>query len=484
MMSIKKTLIGLFVLIFMVQLVSAAEVCVVIDYGTAGKNPDGDCIDIDEGKNGKDVLEAMNLDLLWTPESIWGQMVCKINDVGTDLDGTTCYYDLVKQEFWNFALVDGDEWGHSPVGLNGGDECWNRDFSWSDWSKVVHYCVKDGDVLAFVFGPGGVEPDTFNVNVSKIYVDGEKQKESKTRGGKIIDVFPESVVEIKLELENLYDSKTNIEITDISIEGAIGEIDDGSDIESEINEFDLAADKEVTKELKFTIPLEVEAKDRLLVIDISAEDDAGIKYSKEITFDVEVEKKDHDLRITSAKLNKESYDCGTNALLSLSALNIGEKDEDARFRIVNSDLGIDITKSFELSNDAFEDSSKFDNRFNLDIPKGIDKGSYPISVVLGYGSEEKETTVDLVVNGCDVVISDVKEVKATEEKSEVTDVKVKEDSTDGFTDTDVEKEVIDEGALSLVEESGGKVDLMLGVILGILIVVIVGLFVMFFVFRK
>jgi len=474
----KRVLIGLFLLLFIIQLVNAAEVCVVVDYGGYGEEePDSKCIDIDEGKNGYDVLEATGFDILWSPESTWGQMVCKINDIGTDIQGTSCYYDPNKQEFWNFALVDGTKWGHSPVGLNGGDECWNRDFSWSDWSKVVHYCVKDGDMLGFAFGKGGAEPEMFKANTTKIDVDGKKQSDSKTRSGKIVDVFPGSVVEFKIELENLYDSSTDIEITDISIEGTIEEINDGDDIDEEISDFDLGADRKKTEELKFEIPLEVEAKDRLVKIEIKAEDDAGIKYEKEFTYDLEVEKENHKLKILKAELDKGSYKCGENALLDFSIINIGKDNENVDLEITNEDLKIDINENFELSDEAYEESSKYEKKFNLWLPENISKTTYPIIITATYGSEKETESVNLVVSECE------EEKGIVKESEEVTEVKTGEIS-DKMEETELEEEVKPALATTLREKIGGNLPLILTLVLGVLILAIILLLVIFSVFRK
>ena len=48
----KKILILMIVLILTVQVVSAANVCVVVDYGkNGGENPDSKCVDIDENES-------------------------------------------------------------------------------------------------------------------------------------------------------------------------------------------------------------------------------------------------------------------------------------------------------------------------------------------------------------------------------------------------------------------------------------------------
>jgi len=400
---IKKTLPYLISLILLIQLVyAAAEVCIVVDYGDQGIDPESECIEIDEGKSGYELLNEVGWSTKWKDESY----LCNVNDIGND--PSNCFGDPGSSG-WMYSLTMGGDWFPPLVTLNGTGGCWNRDKD----STVGHYCTRDEDVLGLAFGGWGAIPKMFTMNISKIYVDDDRLTDSKVNRGKIQDVFPESKVEFKIELENFYDSSTEIAIKDISIEATIEEIDDGDDIDEDIGEFDLEADKEKTETLEFTIPLEVEAKDRLLKIEIKAEDDAGIKYEEEFTYDLEVEKEDHKLRITKAELNKESYKCEENAILYLSILNIGAKNENVNLAITNQELDINIKESFELSNDAFEPSSRYEERYNIWLNDNLDKTTYPITIISSYGSEKETETINLIISECEGTTTKKEETKET-----------------------------------------------------------------------
>jgi hypothetical protein len=453
----RKLLVYLLFLIFVFQLVNAAEVCVVVDY--KGDKPDSKCVDIDEGEDGYKLMEETKWDLLWSPESAFGRMLCKINDEGTDISGQYCEY---SGEFWNIVLNRNGEWLHMPVGLDAPGGCWN--YNINSWEG--HYCTKNGDVLGFAFGSEGSEPEMFKVNISDIYVDGEKLSDKKVRRGKIEEVFPDSEVKFKIELENMYDSETDIDVIDISIEGTIEEINDGSDIDEDISKFDLEADRKTTKELEFTIPRDVEAKDRLLKIEMKAEDDAGIRYEKEFTYDLEVEKEQNKLDITKAELNKDSYKCGENVLLYFSIVNLGAKNEKVNLEIANIDLGIDIKENFELSNDAFKASSKYEKRFSLWLPDVLQKGIYSIGITANYGGKKEIENIDLVVSGC-----------GEEEVEEITVVEIDEISEKEGTEAEKEKK---ERAVI----RGENLPLVFTAVLILLLVIIIALGVMYWVLRK
>lgn len=467
----KKIWIFILTLVLIIQLVNAAEVCVVVDYGD--NEPDSKCIDIDEGKNGYELLNKMGWSLLWSPETMYGHMLCKIKDVGTDISGKYCAY---SGDFWNIILNRDNQWVHLPVGLDAPGNCWNYDIN--SWDG--HYCTKDGDVLGFAFGAAGSEPNMFKVNISKIYVDGEKQTDSNVRRGRIVDIFPNSEIELKIELENLYDSSTDIEIVEISIKGTIEEIDNGEDIEEEIGEFDLKADMKSSKMLKFGIPLEVEAKDRLLKIEIKAKDDADIKYEKEFNYDLEIEKEDYKLKIIKADLDKSSYKCGTNAFLDFSILNIGAKNEVVKLQITNDDLKLNVNENFELSNNAFEESSKYEKRFNIRLPDNIDKKTYPITITAEYGSKKEIGNVNLVVGECEKKESK-NETKELKEEEEITGVQMEQSPKEEKTEAD--KEELKEVTI-IDEETNKNLPFVLTAVLIILIVIIVALLLIFWVVRK
>ncbi|MBW2989078.1 hypothetical protein KY358_02035 [Candidatus Woesearchaeota archaeon] len=404
----KKILCMLLVLVFMVEAAYAARVGVVVEL--INGEVIEECIIVESGEKAYHALKKLDLDsdkfeIDWL--GIYPLVFLKsVNGIGYNeyKDGRNWAFSTVEPGKNSFDIPPektpgyGYAWGDYPIGVEG--QIIGLNYATTTFGNASSFPVESIDPLPPYKPYSELCPLMFIANITKIYVDGSKQSDSKTRRGKITDVFPESTVEFKIELENLYDSDTDIEIKDISIEGAIEEIDDGDDIEEDISEFDLDADRETSKELEFKIPLEVDAKDRLVTIEIEAEDDAGIRYEKEITFDLEVEKEKHDIRILKAELDRSSYGCEENALLSLSMLNIGSEEEKVSVQAYNEELEIDIRKSFELSNDAYEDSSRYEKKLNLWIPGNIDKKVYPISINVDYGGETEDVYVDLEVNEC------------------------------------------------------------------------------------
>ncbi|MBW2975291.1 hypothetical protein KY366_06235 [Candidatus Woesearchaeota archaeon] len=380
----KKIITALLVLLFVIQAASAADVCVIAYQSRGGI--DTKCIDVDEGINGYDLLNGLRWNIGWLNTTTRHEL----NSIGeTANEGSS---------EWRFSLAMGSGWFLPEIGLDGEDGCWNRDRD----SDEGHYCVTDEDVIGLAYGSPGAKPEMFIANISAIYVDGERQTDSRTKGGKIDKVFPGSEIEIRLEFRNLYHHTTDINTEDISVRAVIEGIDDQDDIRLEIPEFDLMVDKMTAKELDFTVPVDVEAKDRIMTIELKAKDSSGIRYDEEFTYDVEVEKREHDLRMLYAGFDKDSYSCGTTAVLNLSLINAGSEEENVNLRIGNKDLKLDLYERFKLSNKAFDGTSRYINKLNIRIPDNTAQGNYPVSIKADYSGKTESRSLNLFVSECDI----------------------------------------------------------------------------------
>lgn len=407
-MKIIKLLFYFLVLNMVFSIVNAADVCVVVYY--PDETADSECVNVEENADGKEVLDATSFDVLWTPESIWGQMICRINGIGTDVEGTACHYE---GEFWNFVLKDENKWGHSPVGLNGGDKCWNKDFSWSDWTQVVHYCAQDNDLIGFAFGEAGSEPNMLKIKNIEVYVDGDKEKSADESGGKVDNVNPESNIKLRIEVENLYSKDTNIKINNIIVSAKIKDIDEGNDLEEEADEFELDAGSKKAETVKFDIPLEVEENDYDLDVEIEGTDDNNIKYKRIVSFTVEVEKEKHNIMIKKAELTNSKLKCSRRTQLDIEVVNLGTEKENVNLEISNAELGINIKEYFNLDNDPFDDESKFKKTYLITIPNEQREGEYPLKINAVYNSESEEKIIALIIEGC-------KEIKEEENNPKIT----------------------------------------------------------------
>jgi len=422
----------------------AAEVCVIAYYGEG--NAESRCVDVPEGTDGYEVLEATGWNMLWTPDSEFGQMVCRINSVGTDVNSISDYCEYYG-DYWNFVLEDNDEWGHSPIGLNGGDKCWNRDFSYADWTSIVHYCARDGDLIGFAFGDSGAEPYMLHIKDIKVEVDGKKESSADEDGGKI-DVEPGSKIELSVELENLYSD--DIDMEDVYMEGEIDDLD----LDDETDERDLSPEKEKTFRLDFQLPIYLDDDDYELTLNIYSQDTYGIEYNKEIQYDIEVDREKHEITLSKLEVTPDLISCRDTFAVVLDLLNIGEEDEDVTLSLQNDQLAINQHDSFEL-----EEGEEVRKSYSF---VAQEQGDYPIDIQIHYADKNLQETVTITKEDCGP-----EDMPVEEESPEDSDVIILEQETSDPT-----------GMVTLDTQDKDKTSylgigvLIIGIILAVLLIVI------------
>ena len=126
-----KTVFTSFVILLLFTVaVSAAEVCVVVDFADAedssSENKFSDCLDVNSGETALAVLQrtALTLETKDFGSSL-GQAICSINGVGDS--STNCFSSGV----WSFFIANGGDFRLSSDGISS-------------------YRVKDDDVLGFL----------------------------------------------------------------------------------------------------------------------------------------------------------------------------------------------------------------------------------------------------------------------------------------------------------------------------------------------
>ncbi|MFH2027924.1 MAG: hypothetical protein ABIJ08_02185, partial [Nanoarchaeota archaeon] len=217
-----KKILMILICLLSIATVSAAEVCIIAQSDGWTKTK---CVDVDENTNGYEAIKKTGWDINWADYGSMGHFLDNIEGI----TGTT-------NDFWNFDILSDNGWMSSPAVFDGVGSCWNRDFN----SASGYYCAKDGDVLALAYGPWVTMPNMLKIDNIKIYVDNDKSSANED-GDRIKDVMPQSKVNIKMDVENLYSDEMDVAIEEISIEGVIKGIDDDDDIEEESETIDLDA---------------------------------------------------------------------------------------------------------------------------------------------------------------------------------------------------------------------------------------------------
>jgi len=308
-----------------------------------------------------------------------------------------------KYSGWNFWVSDNDNSFKEPPELAPG------------WGMGVddYKITSNGDVIGINFGTTAFNSDwtvktmasepsyvkysnlceNLDVKNIKVYVDGKKESGVDEDGGKI-DVIPGSTIELKVELENLFTDDQDVDINDILIEAVLESIDDGDDIEIDVDEFDLNAEEDKKRILEFKVPFNAEESQYDLILNITGDDDRGVSYSIEITFEVDVERENHNIAFNEI-LTDANLACDSQSSVGVDIVNLGSHDEDVRLTIFNDDLELNDKYNFNLEMGEIHKKD-----YIIKIP---DKktGVFQILVSVDYNDDkDKETEVKKVNVEC------------------------------------------------------------------------------------
>ena len=246
---------------------------------------------------------------------------------------------------------------------------------------------------------------------------GTKSDKNLEDGDSISDeAAPGDTVQFKIKIYNNFTDNEDVDIDDVQVTVTIEGIDDDDDLEEEASEFDLKADKDKTVTITFKIPLEVDEDTFDVVITAEGDSDNG-SQEVEMTLDLDVEKESNEIRFTRNSVSPSEVQCSRSVQLSSSLINTGsDEEDDVELEISNSDLGVSFSETFDLSNDPFDEDSKFSKTFSFTVPDSVRAGNYPIEsrVTFNDGTDVETEAVDLVVRSCDVA---AEEEPAEEEDS-------------------------------------------------------------------
>ncbi|MBL7054551.1 hypothetical protein ISS05_02240 [Candidatus Woesearchaeota archaeon] len=222
---------------------------------------------------------------------------------------------------------------------------------------------------------------------------------------------PGDEVDFKIKFKNNFTDAENLKIEDIVVTVTIEGIDDGEDLDEESKEFNINENDDKTITVSFKVPVEVDEDTYDVTIEAEGEDENGTNHLVEYRVALEVQKEENELRFYRQTLSPVEVKAGGTTSLTLGILNTGtENQEDVELIISNTDLEYsNVVTISEITEDVYEDDSRYLKQFNILIPKTVESGIYPLNIKVTYDNGDKvlEDIIDLTV------------VKAEEEKEPV-----------------------------------------------------------------
>lgn len=233
---------------------------------------------------------------------------------------------------------------------------------------------------------------------------GSKTDKNMDFGDKIKEeAKPGDSVKFTIEVENNFTE--DIEIEDIVVTVTIDGIDDGDELEEEGDLKDLKDGKNDDVTIEFEIPLEVEEDDYDVLIVVEGEDENGFDHEVQFELVLEVQKEDNEVIFLRNALTPSEIKCGRVVQLSTAVINTGaDEEDDVVLEVSNVELGVSFTETFDLTNDAFDDDSKFRKTFTFTVADNVPEGIYPIvsKVTFEDGDSSETETAELIVAKCEI----------------------------------------------------------------------------------
>ena len=198
----------------------------------------------------------------------------------------------------------------------------------------------------------------------------------------------------QIEIEVKVDNDAGYDAEDVEVTVRIDDIDDGDYLEEDSDDFDLDDDDDKIVKLKFEIPMDVDEGnyDIEVRVDWDNKETGDSYYVEDNTEELEVEKEDHKIAMTSIVLSKTSADPGEPVELAVEMVNLGNNDETVKFTVESEDLNIDEESAqFELLEG--EETTQYGLFL---VPENIKSGNYYIYVTTKY-NEGKGTAFESVI---------------------------------------------------------------------------------------
>jgi hypothetical protein len=283
------------------------------------------------------------------------------------------------------------------------------------------------------------EPNRLRISDLDVKVEGENAKDLQN-GEKIKEeARPGDKVKFDIEIENMFSSASDMMIEDITVEVIIRDVDDGDDLEEDVDIDEIDAGDDDSVALEFEIPTLVDEGDYDVLIDIDGEDEDGNEHDVRWELTLEVKKNKHDLLIDDVDLIPSTVKCNRNPALDVEVINIGREDEDdVTVKITNTKLGIDLKRELGELEEGDDEDTTDRATFRFVVDDDAKEGTYPIEIKAAYdGKTGDEATVDLIVEECidittplegDLVDVVIEEPEIKEPVTPVTEISFRESS--------------------------------------------------------
>lgn len=254
--------------------------------------------------------------------------------------------------------------------------------------------------LVVTSNSGTVSSNTVNMDmqvenhlrIKKVKVCHENDCENADDGDTIDDVKPGDHIQVTVEIENTFaeSDREDVDIEDIEVELDTDD-DEDLDLSSETEDVgDLSANDEDSITVDFDVEDDADDGTAEFTVAVSGEDEFGGRHGELIRVRLDINRERHEVAVRDVVLSPETLSCArvgqSNTLnVRVTAENIGRDDEED----VSVEAKINELNLGQITRDILVDENDEETlTFNLNIPAGIQAGSYEVEATTFINRDE------------------------------------------------------------------------------------------------
>lgn len=224
-----------------------------------------------------------------------------------------------------------------------------------------------------------------------------KNRQSIDDNDDIDQLKPGDNLDFDIELENIIEEDSNLDIDDVEPEVSCTDETD-FDIE-DADDVDVNADETESTDLQIDIDEDAEDGTTRCNMEAVGRDNFGARHGHAISFDIEVERESHDIVIRGISVIPDQITCSDKSFqVNVDYINLGRSDEDEVAVEVEGRVFNFLKK---ITNRELDEDDSDTEIFDIPIPEGLEPGVHVLQVRTFYDTTRaSDSEVVQVENLC------------------------------------------------------------------------------------
>ncbi|HLD12964.1 MAG TPA: hypothetical protein VJB87_05240 [Candidatus Nanoarchaeia archaeon] len=236
--------------------------------------------------------------------------------------------------------------------------------------------------------------NVININDAKVETNNRDRK-NLDDSDDVKNIKPGDILSFDIEAENTASKKSNLEVNDAQMDFTCDDEDD-IDINDDDNEQDISEDEKQT--YTFEVEFNEDAKDGSIkcTLAVDGDDVNGARHGNLITFDLKVERENHDISVRDVTIAPQDITCSDKSFqVAIDLLNLGTSNEDeAAVEIEGRTLNF-LKKISNLELDEDDSSTEV---FDIPVPDGLAAGAHVLQVRTFYDNTKASDSEIIQIN--------------------------------------------------------------------------------------